>query len=225
MTPDMMFSICGFETQDEPFFTDREYQWAIHEYGLEMHKLDPDTDGYKRLAGLQEGMKECRENDRNKRYAKQANRSCKALVKAHKAASERAWAADNAKVAYKSEIMSWGERFREPLKKCLKSMRCRLNNKQDMAEALSVYREVVDEMHGWILDVKGAERMKICGVTIKDLRKWCEVEQSTDGKTTQVVDICTDPKTLRDTINLLQGLRSRSLSSSTPGGLVGGSTQ
>ncbi|MBL9010281.1 MAG: hypothetical protein JNL56_03790 [Alphaproteobacteria bacterium] len=222
LTPDEMFSICGFERQAAPFFTDREYRNAIRDYGLQMHRLDPASPEAQRLAGLQEGLKECRENDRNKRYAEEAKRSCKALVKAHKAASQRAWAADEAGVAFKSEIMSWGERFREPLEKCLKSMRCRLDNKQDMAEALAVYREVVDEMSGWILDVKGVEKMKICGVTIRDLRRWCTVEQSTSGNTTTSTDICTDAKTMRDTINLLQGLKPRSFPSPAPGGSVSG---
>ena len=222
LSPDDLVSICAFEKQAAPFFTDREYRNAIHDYGLRIHALDPASQEAQRLTGLQEALKECRENDRNKRYAEEAKRSCKALVKAHKAASDRAWAADEAGVAFKTEIMSWGERFREPVEKCLKSMRCRLDNKQDMAEALSVYREVVDEMAGWILDVKGVERMKICGVTIRDLRRWCTVEQSSSGNTTISTDICTDAKTMRETINLLQGLKRRSFPPPAPGGAVSG---
>jgi hypothetical protein len=216
ITPDEMFSVCGFEKSDQPYFLDKEYRDAIREYGLQIHQLDPASPEAKRLQGLQEGLKECRENDRNKRHAERAKKSCKALVREHKAASERAWAADNAGVAYKSEIMSWGERFREPLEKCLKSMRCRLDNKEDMAEALAVYREVVDEMSGWILDVKDVEKMKICGVTIRDLRRWCTVDVATDGTTTETKDICTDPKTIKETLNLLQGIRRRAPPPSWP---------
>ncbi len=223
ITPDAMFTICGFEQSDQPFFLDKEYRDAIREYGLQIHQLDPASPEAQRLQGLQEGMKECRENDRNKRHAERAKKSCKALVREHKAASERAWAADSAGVAFKSEIMSWGERFREPLEKCLKSMRCRLDNKQDMAEALAVYREVVDEMSGWILDVNGVESMKICGTTIRDLRRWCTIDVGTDGNTTQTKDICTDPKTIADTLNLLQSIKRRAPPKSWPAPNPGGS--
>lgn len=229
ITPDMMFSICGFEQQDQPFFLDDEYRRAIFEYGAQLLEMDPLSSEAKRIEGLREGLIECRESDRNKRYVKRANRSCKALVRNHKAASERAWAlnGENKDGTLKHEIMSWGERFREPLKRCLERMRCRYDNKQDMEEALAVYREVVDEMSGWILDVKGADDMKICGATIRDLKRWCTVEQSTSGNTTQSKDICTDAKTIKDAINLLQSLR-RMPPGGWPkvnaGGAIGGGT-
>lgn len=190
ITPDEMFGVCGFEKQDAPFFTDAEYRRAIAEYERQLGQLQPGDAASERLSGLRDGLKECRENDKNKRHAERAKKSCKSLVKEHAAAQESAWnAVETADGAFKREIVSWGERFRPALEKCLRQMRCRLDSKKDMQEALDVYREFSNELF-YMPDFK---RMKICGVTVRDLQRWCSAEI---GENT-TKDICTDPDLIR----------------------------
>ncbi len=225
LTADEIMSVCAFEKRDDPFFTDKEYQAGIKEYEMAAKgESDAKSPKAQRLQGNIEALKECRENDRNKRHAAKAKRSCKDLVKSHKAASASAWDAVENKTAYRDEIMSWGERFREPVELCLKSMRCRYNSKKDMAEAVAVYREVVDEMSGWILDVKNVEDMHICGTTIRDLKRWCQVETGTDAEgNTKIKDICTDPEMMAIALQKLQEpITRRPLPHSSPSPLGGG---
>ncbi|BCW87703.1 hypothetical protein sos41_08330 [Alphaproteobacteria bacterium SO-S41] len=221
ITPDQIFEICGFENQDEPFFLDSEYRRALAEYDSQLGRLDIPQAQHDRINGLRDGLAECRENDLNKRAAKRAMRSCKDLVREHKAASERAEAIIEYGYTPRGEVMSWGERFRAPLDKCLKSMKCRTENKKDLEETLSVYREVVDEMTGWFQDVKGAEKMKICGSTIRDVRNWCEVKDRPDeNNIVKTRDDCKDGRSLMLTIKLLQNIRIRTFPTAPPGGAV-----
>jgi len=210
ITPDMMFEICGFEQQDQPFFLDNEYRRAIAELNGRIARGDPNAPETRRIAEIRDALDECRENDLNKRYAQRAMRSCKALVKNHDAASMRAEVILDGGYTPKGEVLSWGERFRAPLEKCLKSMRCRLDNKQDLEETLAVYRQLADQMQGWLLDVKGLDQMKICGSTMRDIRNWCEAHSQPDRDgTVQVRDMCTDGRTLMLTIQLLQNIKIR----------------
>ena len=221
ITPDQMFEICGFERQDEPFFLDSEYRRALAEYDAQINRGGLPAAQLERLKGLRDGLVECRENDLNKRAAKRAMRSCKDLVREHKAASERAEALIEYGYTSRGEVMAWGERFRAPLDKCLKSMKCRTENKQDLEETLAVYREVVDEMTGWFQDVKGAEQMKICGSTIRDVKNWCVVEDRPDENNfVKTRDDCKDGRSLMLTIKLLQNIRIRKFPQSTPGGAL-----
>ena len=223
ITPDQMFEICGFENQDEPFFLDSEYRRALAEYDAQLGRPELTQAQHEHIAGLRDGLAECRENDLNKRAAKRAMRSCKDLVREHKAASERAETIIEYGYTPRGEVMSWGERFRAPLDKCLKSMKCRTENQKDLDETLAVYREVVDEMTGWFQDVKGADKMKICGSTIRDVKNWCEVESRPDADNNVTIrDDCKDGRSLMLTIKLLQNIRIRTFPQSTPGGAISG---
>lgn len=223
ISPDEMFEICGFERQDQPFFLDSEYRHGIADYNQRLLQLDPNTPEAQRLEGLRDGLQECRENDLNKRYAQRAMRSCKALVEAHRAASGRAEMILDGGYTPKGEVLAWGERFRAPLEKCLKSLKCRVDNKRDEEEVLSVYRQIVDEMQGWLLDVKGVERMQICGSTVRDVRNWCEVKDRPDADNIiKVRDDCKTPHELMLTIKLLQNIRIRTFPQPNAGGTIGG---
>lgn len=223
ITPDMMAEICGFEQQDKPFFLDNEYRRAIADYSAQIAKLEPGSQEAQRLSGLRDLLNECRENDLNKRSAQRARRSCKDLVREHKKSSARVEAIIASGNIPRGEVMDWGERFWPPLQKCLDSMKCRLNNSQDMEDALAVYHEVVDEMSGWLLDVQGAESMKVCGATIRDLKKWCKTEVSSEGNTTTLKDVCVDPRTIADMINWVISIRPSAFSRTpVPGGTIGG---
>ncbi len=218
VTPDMMFEICGFGEQDTPFFLDAEYRRAINELSDMVARGDPDSPVTERIAGIRDALEECRENDMNKRNARRAMRSCRALVKNHDAASARAEYAIEFGSTPKKVVLGWGERFRAPLEKCLKSMRCRLDSQKDMDETLAVYRQIVDQMQGWLLDVKGLDQMKICGSTIRDIRNWCEsrTEGAARSNTVEVTDMCTDGRTLMLTIRLLQNIKIRKFPQSQP---------
>lgn len=190
ITPDDMVNSCAFEQQDTPFFTDAEYRNAIAEYEREIGKTQVGDPNLERLSGLREALKECRENDRNKRHAQKASRSCKDLVKEHRTAQEAAWnAVEWANVPFKRDIVSWGDRFKPALEKCMKRMRCRLDSKKDMQEALDVYREFRNNL----FNMSGFKSMKICGVTIRDLERWC----STDVGENTVADVCFDTDMIR----------------------------
>lgn len=218
ITPEMMFEICGFEQQDAPFFLDHEYLRAIAEYNREIGQLPAGSSEATRLAGLRDALKECRENDLNKRYVVEASRSCKALTRAHLEAAARAHAAIDLGWADPRDVAQWGERFRKPLEKCLKSMRCRLDNRKDMAEALDVYRSVVVTMQGWTMDIDGVNDMKICGVTVRDMQAWCGTDRAkVDDPNNN--DICTNPQAISLALRRLQPLGSR-LPQSRPGGTV-----
>lgn len=221
ITPEMMFEICGFERQDAPFFLDNEYRRGIAEFEARIARLDPNSQEANRLSELRDGLNECRENDLNKRYAKRAMRSCRALVRYHGMASTRAENILDAGYTPKGEVLDWGERFRAPLEKCLKSMRCRLDNQQDLEETLLVYRRIVDQMQGWFIDVKGVDQMKICGSTIRDVRNWCEDHSRPNADNiVEVKDRCTDGRALMLTIRLLQNIRIRKFPQSHPGGAI-----
>ncbi|MFT3810806.1 MAG: hypothetical protein QM698_12880 [Micropepsaceae bacterium] len=210
ITPDMMFEICGFERQDQPFFLDSEYRRAIADLNQKIWSGDIHSPVTRRLAEIRDALEECREDDMNKRYAKRAMRSCRALVKNHDLASIRAEALLENGYTPKGVVLDWGERFRPPLEKCLKSMRCRLDNKQDLEETLAVYRQLADQMQGWLLDVKGLDQMKICGSTMRDIRNWCESHSQPDQDgMVKVNDICTNGRALMLTIRLLQNIKIR----------------
>jgi hypothetical protein len=222
ISSDDMIEICGFSEQDTPFFLDSEYRRAIKDYTDQISSApDINAPAIERLIQLRSVMEECRENDANKRSAKRAMRSCKDLVREHKAASARAEYMAQLEGTPRHIMEAWGERFWPPLQKCLDSMRCRLDNKRDMEDALAVYHEVVDEMTGWLLDVKGAESMKICGATIRDLKKWCKTDVSTAGNTTAVSDVCVDPRSIANMINWVQSIRPRVFPKTpAPGGTI-----
>ena len=200
LTADQMFGICGFEESPNRQFTDREYSAAYHYYTNLAMAAGVEADGdvqRERALGLRDGIVECRERDKAKDAAKKSYASCKALVANHRESVERAWAlrarypTDGALL---NEMRRWAEYFRAPLEKCLKSMKCRLDNKQDMQEALDVYREVVDEMHvGGVHVLDKGENLQICGVSIRDIKRWCTATTTNSEGDEVNKDICTDP--------------------------------
>ncbi|BCW87702.1 hypothetical protein sos41_08320 [Alphaproteobacteria bacterium SO-S41] len=219
----MMVEICDEDKSSEPYFLDSEYARAIAEVSGRISRLDLRSDEAEALDHTRSFLKYCREDDRQKRFAKRAMRSCKDLVREHRAATESAWRAVESGDVAQVLATLWGERYRAPLEKCLASMKCRLGNQQDMDETVAVYRQIVDEMETWLLAVKGIRNMKICGSTLRDVRDWCTTREAA-GKEGQSnpEDWCTNGAELMNVIRWFQQIRIRTFPSTPPGGTVQG---
>lgn len=195
ITPEMMINVCAEQGKDEVVFLDSEYDRAMREIRGRARNAAGNATEVERLNGLVTWLKECKENNRNIRYAQRSKRSCKALLKNHKAAADSAWSA----VAegwpdkyFLEDMNNWRERFREPLEKCLREMPCRMDNRQDMEMAAQLYRQFTYDWFG----PATFEKMKICGVTVRNLQYWCR--SAPEGNTT--TNICVDAGTMANAL-------------------------